>query len=154
MSCYYDVLNIKKTASPDEIKASYKKLVFKWHPDKNKDNIDEANEKIKIINEAYDTLKDPNKKRDYDMKNNLNRSLNAGSFNVGSFNAGSLNNIFSFMNNSHNMNNITINMNNNSSFTSSVTQTFIRNGKTVRKTVTTTVKNGVKTINEQETIID
>lgn len=36
--CYYEVLELKKTASNDEIKKSFRKLAIKWHPDKNPDN--------------------------------------------------------------------------------------------------------------------
>ena len=46
---YYDILNIKKDASLDEIKKAYKKLALKWHPDKNKNNKDEAEKMISEI---------------------------------------------------------------------------------------------------------
>ena len=62
-SDYYKVLGISKNASSDEIKKSYRKLAMKYHPDKNKNNKDEASEKFKKISEAYDVLSDNEKKR-------------------------------------------------------------------------------------------
>ena len=49
---YYDLLGVSKSASPDEIKAAYRQLALKFHPDKNPGN-KAAEEKIKEINEAY-----------------------------------------------------------------------------------------------------
>jgi DnaJ-class molecular chaperone len=63
---YYKILNIEKNASEDEIKKSYKKLAVKWHPDKNPNNIVEAEAKFKEISEAYQVLSDPQKKEIYD----------------------------------------------------------------------------------------
>ena len=64
---YYEVLGITKDATEKDIKKAYRKLAFKWHPDKNPDNKKEAEEKFKEINEAYSVLSDPDKKRQYDM---------------------------------------------------------------------------------------
>lgn len=47
MTKYYEILNLKKTATPEEIRKAYKKLAFKWHPDKNKGNEKVAEEKFK-----------------------------------------------------------------------------------------------------------
>jgi len=63
---YYDILGIAKNASEDEIRKSYKKLAIKWHPDKNPNNIQEAEKKFKEISEAYQVLSDPGKKEMYD----------------------------------------------------------------------------------------
>ena len=63
---YYDILGVSKTASSDELKKAYRKLAMKYHPDQNKDNA-EAEEKFKEVNEAYDVLKDPQKKAAYDQ---------------------------------------------------------------------------------------
>jgi curved DNA-binding protein len=63
---YYQVLGLKKGASPEEIKKSYRKLAVKYHPDKNPGN-KEAEEKFKEINEAYAVLSDPQKKSQYDQ---------------------------------------------------------------------------------------
>jgi molecular chaperone DnaJ len=63
---YYEILNVSKDASLDEIKAAYRKLAKKYHPDLNP-NDKEAEQKFKEINEAYEVLSDPEKRRRYDM---------------------------------------------------------------------------------------
>lgn len=62
---YYKILGVSKKASQDEIKKAYRKLAVKYHPDKNPDN-KEAEEKFKDIGEAYEVLKDPEKRKRYD----------------------------------------------------------------------------------------
>ena len=64
---YYQILEVRQDASFEEIKDSYKKLVIKWHPDKNKDDPVLAESMFKKIREAYETLKDPEKKKKYDQ---------------------------------------------------------------------------------------
>ncbi|HEY8402417.1 MAG TPA: J domain-containing protein [Cytophagaceae bacterium] len=63
---YYKILGVDKSASSDEIKKAYRKLAVKYHPDKNPGN-KEAEEKFKEINEAYDVLEDPEKRKKYDQ---------------------------------------------------------------------------------------
>lgn len=68
MSNYYQVLEIARSASEDEIKKSYRRLAMKYHPDKAPgDKV--AEEKFKKIAEAYDTLSDKTKKKRYDHVN-------------------------------------------------------------------------------------
>src|SRR3569832_2708241 len=62
---YYDVLNCQKGAAITEIKASYRKLAMEFHPDKNPGD-HTAEVKFKEINEAYDVLKDDQKRAAYD----------------------------------------------------------------------------------------
>ncbi len=64
---FYDILEVDKSASLDDIKRAYKKLAFKYHPDKNLDNREVAEEKFKEIAEAYSILGDEAKRRNYDM---------------------------------------------------------------------------------------
>ncbi|WP_338771546.1 DnaJ C-terminal domain-containing protein [Massilia sp. METH4] len=61
---YYAVLGVPKTASADEIKAAYRKLVRKYHPDVSKEA--DADAKTKELNEAYGVLGDPEKRAAYD----------------------------------------------------------------------------------------
>src|SRR5437016_4159161 len=63
---YYETLGVSKTASEDEIKSAFRKLARKYHPDVAKDK-KEAEEKFKQINEAYEVLSDPEKRRKYDQ---------------------------------------------------------------------------------------
>ncbi len=63
---YYEVLGVARTASEQEIKASYRKLALQYHPDRNPDDPDGASEKFKEITEAYTILMDSNKRAAYD----------------------------------------------------------------------------------------
>lgn len=64
---YYEVLGVDKNASAADIKKAYKKMARKYHPDLNRDDPKTAEEKFKEVNEAYDVLKDPQKKAQYDQ---------------------------------------------------------------------------------------
>ncbi len=61
---YYEILGVRKDASPAEIKKAFRKLAFELHPDRNKNSGSE--EKFKEISEAYAVLSDPEKKQKYD----------------------------------------------------------------------------------------
>ena len=65
MNDFYEVLGVPKTATADEIKKAYRKLAFKYHPDKNPGD-KAAEEMFKKITAAYDVLGDENKRRQYD----------------------------------------------------------------------------------------
>jgi len=59
--CYYETLEVERTADDSRLKAAFRKLAMKWHPDKNPG--DAASEiRFKEINEAYEVLKDGNKR--------------------------------------------------------------------------------------------
>lgn len=62
---YYEILGVGKNASPEEIKKAYRKLALEYHPDRNK--AQDAHEKFKEINEAYEILANSDKKAAYDQ---------------------------------------------------------------------------------------
>ena len=64
---YYEILGVAKNATKDDIKRAFKKLVVKYHPDKNADN-PQANEFFMLISEANQTLSDDNKRANYDSR--------------------------------------------------------------------------------------
>ena len=63
---YYKTLGVSKNATQDEIKKAYRKLAVKYHPDTHPDD-KEAENRFKEINEAYEVLKDPEKRKKYDQ---------------------------------------------------------------------------------------
>jgi DnaJ-class molecular chaperone len=67
---YYEVLGVPKTANEKEIKAAYRKLARKWHPDANPKDTKSAEEKFKEIQEAFEVLGDVEKRRKYDALGN------------------------------------------------------------------------------------
>jgi molecular chaperone DnaJ len=63
--CYYETLEVERTANEGQLKAAFRKLAMKWHPDKNPgDSSSEV--RFKEINEAYEILKDPDRRAAYD----------------------------------------------------------------------------------------
>ncbi len=65
-SDYYQILNVQKNASEDELKKAYRRMAMKYHPDRNPDN-KQAEEQFKEIKEAYEILSDPQKRAAYDQ---------------------------------------------------------------------------------------
>ncbi|RMF83265.1 MAG: molecular chaperone DnaJ, partial [Nitrospinota bacterium] len=63
---YYEVLGVSRDATPEEIKKRYRQLALQYHPDRNPGN-KEAEEKFKEASEAYEVLRDPEKRRLYDL---------------------------------------------------------------------------------------
>ena len=66
MKDYYRILGVPESASQEDIKNAFRKLAFKYHPDKNPGNEKQAEEKFKEINEAYSILCEAGKRRQYD----------------------------------------------------------------------------------------
>jgi curved DNA-binding protein len=67
MKDYYKLLGVPEDASDDDIRKAFRRLAFKYHPDKNIGQEKEAEAKFKDINEAYGVLSDASKRRQYDM---------------------------------------------------------------------------------------
>jgi molecular chaperone DnaJ len=65
MADYYETLGVSRTASDDEVKSAYRKLAMRWHPDRNNGSA-ESEEQFKALTEAYDVLRDPQKRAAYD----------------------------------------------------------------------------------------
>ena len=146
MKDYYNILEINRNASKEEIKTAYKKLALKYHPDKNQTNKELAEDKFKEVSEAYEVLSDESKKKNYDIGNNISVS-NQNPFDI-------YNNIFS---NHNSIFDIHINnMNSFSNFTSTNTTTqIIGNKKIIRIEKTINTQNGVhKSVEERIEIIN
>ncbi|XP_027368149.1 dnaJ protein homolog 1-like isoform X1 [Abrus precatorius] len=63
---YYEILEVDKNATDEELKKAYKRLAMKWHPDKNPNNKKEAETQFILIAEAYEVLSDPQKRAIFD----------------------------------------------------------------------------------------
>ncbi|XP_017980882.1 PREDICTED: dnaJ homolog subfamily B member 3 [Theobroma cacao] len=68
---YYKILEVDFDATDDAIRSNYIRLALKWHPDKQKDNGNSATFRFQEINEAYQILSDPVKRREYDTQGML-----------------------------------------------------------------------------------
>src|SRR3990170_1599947 len=88
---YYEVLGVDKNATEEDIKKAYRKLALQYHPDRNPGN-KEAEEKFKEATEAYEVLKDPDKKSKYDQFGHVGVGAGAGEgfqgFDFGTFDLG------------------------------------------------------------------
>jgi curved DNA-binding protein len=62
---YYEIMGLERDATQDEVKRAYRKLARKYHPDVSKDS--DAEQKFKLLGEAYEVLKDPEKRAAYDQ---------------------------------------------------------------------------------------
>ena len=71
-TCYYEVLGVPKNGSDADIKSAYRKAALRWHPDKNPDNLDEATEKFKEIQNAHAVLSDPQERSWCDQHHSAN----------------------------------------------------------------------------------
>lgn len=79
---YYEILEVSRSATQQDIKKAFRKLAMKYHPDRNKDS--DAEEKFKEVNEAYEVLSDEEKRKLYDTYGH--EGLNASGFHQGGFN--------------------------------------------------------------------
>jgi len=82
---YYELLEVSRDASADQIKSAYRKAALKWHPDRNPENKSEAEEKFRGVSEAYSILSDPQKRAIYDRYGHAglnSRGVDAGGFNA------------------------------------------------------------------------
>mmetsp|Transcript_79474 Transcript_79474/g.247418 ORF Transcript_79474/g.247418 Transcript_79474/m.247418 type:complete len:399 (-) Transcript_79474:115-1311(-) len=66
MRDYYEILGVRRSASPEELRQAYRKLALQHHPDKNPHAVREATERFKLIGEAYSALRDPCARAAYD----------------------------------------------------------------------------------------
>src|SRR3984957_9478789 len=63
--CYYETLSVERTATESDIKVAFRKQAMQWHPDRNPGD-NQAEHRFKELNEAYEVLKDPDKRAAYD----------------------------------------------------------------------------------------
>lgn len=77
---YYKILGVDKDATPSDIKKAYRKLAKKYHPDANKDNPKQAEEKFKEVTEAYEVLSDEQKRKTYDTTGRVGGDPSGGGY--------------------------------------------------------------------------
>ena len=71
MKDYYRILGLTRSAKSEDVKAAYLRLAQKFHPDKNLDCAEWAADLFKEVNEAYEVLSDPAKRRVYDLRSRI-----------------------------------------------------------------------------------
>ena len=82
MKCHYEVLEVERNATTDEIKKQYRKLALKYHPDRNHGNEEWATEMFKLISAAHNVLSDAQERQWYDdHRDSILRGKSAGAFN-------------------------------------------------------------------------
>ncbi|MCF6767923.1 molecular chaperone DnaJ [Thiotrichales bacterium 19S11-10] len=90
---YYEILGVSKGASEAEIKKSFRRLAMKYHPDRNKENLKEAEDKFKEAKEAYEVLSDPQKRSAYDQFGHAGVDPSQGG-GFGGFSSGNFDDVF------------------------------------------------------------
>lgn len=91
---YYKLLGVERNASDAEIKKSYRSMAMKFHPDRNKDNPEEAEVKFKQIKEAYEVLSDAQKRSAYDQFGHAGVDGSMGGGGRGGFTSESFSDVF------------------------------------------------------------
>jgi len=71
---YWSLLGVSPECDSNELKSAFRKEARKWHPDLNKNDVN-AEERFKLINEAYAILSDPNKRREWEKQNNKHKDI-------------------------------------------------------------------------------
>jgi molecular chaperone DnaJ len=79
---YYEVLGVDRGASEDDVKSAYRKLAMKYHPDRNPDD-NSAEDNFKEVTEAYEVLKDPQRRQTFDQFGHAGMGQGAGGFGFG-----------------------------------------------------------------------
>jgi molecular chaperone DnaJ len=82
---YYEILNVSRDASQEDIKKAYRKLALKYHPDANPNNKEESEKKFKEIGAAYSVLSDPEKRARYDQFGSADTANNGAGFDFRNF---------------------------------------------------------------------
>lgn len=82
---YYDILGVSKDADEKAIKSAYRKKALQWHPDKNPDNREEAEQKFREVAEAYEVLSNPERRKQYDHGGSDMPGGGFGGFDFGGF---------------------------------------------------------------------
>jgi DnaJ-class molecular chaperone len=80
---YYQILGVRQSASEEEIKRAYRKLAFRYHPDRNAEDREAAEKRFKDVTEAYGVLMDPGKRSEYDRMRSQGRGEGRERFSAG-----------------------------------------------------------------------